>query len=119
MSPTPFKDALTASEHTLRWDVTHPRKHWILHASELKPRTWENCIRFLVLYLTTLAKTASGSWSVPQLYRRTLYVLQVFGSHLSQLPHMLNGVDESNDGSSKFGSESDDQEEDKDDDFEA
>ena len=64
-------------------------------------------------------KTASGSWYVIQLYRRTLHVLQVFGSHPSQLPHMLNGVDESSDGRSNCSSESEDQEEDEDEDFKA
>ena len=111
--------SLTASEPTMRWCADHPHEHWILHASEIKPRTWENCVRFKVLHLTTLAKTASGSWSVTQLYRRTLYVLQVFGSHLSQLPRMLNGADESSDGSGNCSSEGDDQEEDKDEDYEA
>ena len=92
MSPTPHTAALTASENTMRWGVTHPRKHWILHASELKPRTWEDCMRFLVLYLTTPAKTASGSWSVLQLYRRTLHALQVLGGQPDQLPQMPKGI---------------------------
>ena len=37
--------SLTASEPTMRW---------FLHASEIKPRTWENCVRFKVLHLTKL-----------------------------------------------------------------
>ena len=80
--------SLTASEPTMRWCPDHPHEHWILHASEIKPRTWENCVRFKVLHLTKL-QAAHGLYLT--FYGR-LHVFQTLGGHPRQLRHMLKGI---------------------------
>jgi len=68
--------SLTASEPTMRW---------FLHASEIKPRTWENCVRFKVLHLTKL-QAAHGLYLT--FYGR-LHVFQILGGHrLALLPQI-------------------------------
>ena len=77
--------SLTASEPTMRWCPDHPQEHYILHASDIKPRTWEICVRFKVLHLTKL-QAAHGLYLT--FYGR-LHVFQILGGHrLALLPQI-------------------------------
>jgi len=72
----------------MRWCPDHPQEHYILHASDIKPRTWEICVRSKVLHLTKLQE-AHGLYLT--FYGR-LHVFQILGGHPRQLRHMLKGI---------------------------